>query len=811
MKFSEQWLREWVNPDIDSAALMSQLTMAGLEVDGHESVAADFSGVVVGEVLAVEPHPDAERLSVCRVTDGESEFSIVCGAPNVKAGMKVPLARIGAELPGQSMDQPLVIRQARLRGVESHGMLCSASELGLAEQSDGLMALPPGAPTGEDFRKWLGLDDISVELDLTPNRGDCLGIAGLAREVAALNRINVREPDMAPVLAVTDARFPVRIEAPDACPRYLGRVIQGIDPQARTPLWMQERLRRSGLRSIDPVVDVTNYVLLELGQPMHAFDLAKLEGGITVRMARKGEKLTLLDGQALELDVQHLLIADDSRPLALAGIMGGEHSGVTESTRDVFLECAFFAPLAIAGKAREFGLHTDSSHRFERGVDHDLQYRAMERATELLLEISGGRPGPVTEATGNLPEPRTVELRFANIERLLGLEIPEPDVREILERLGFVLVGEKCEDGESRTLAGPTPASAPAVLEFEVPSFRFDVAIEADLIEELARVYGYDRIPGCGSSIRIPLGLAPESMKPASLVRQHLVTAGYQEVITYSFVEPGLMAGVSSTPEPVALQNPISSDMAVMRTSLWPGLLNTLKYNLNRQQERARLFEVGQVFLRHGDTLEQPPMLGGLIYGSRLPVSWHPGNDAADFYDLKGDVEALLALTGDMPRFRFESMEHQALHPGQSAAILKDESPVGQLGTLHPQLQRQLGLSMPVYLFELQLDVLLDARKPEFRPLSRYPEVTRDIAVVLDDGVPASAILENIRKNAGEYLVDLRIFDVYQGDGIEKGKKSVALGLTWRHPSRTLDDDDVNAIFDNCVKGLEDTFKAKLR
>jgi len=811
MKFSERWLREWVNPDIDSTSLMSQLTMAGLEVDGHEPVAANFSGVVVGEVLAVEPHPGAERLSVCRVSDGDNEYRIVCGAPNVKAGMKVPLARVDAELPGESADKPLVIRQAKLRGVESHGMLCSASELGLAEHSEGLMTLPPGAPPGEDLRQWLQLDDMSVELDLTPNRGDCLGIAGLAREVAALNRISVNEPDMAPVLAVTDAKFPVTIEAPDACPRYLGRVIQGIDPQAQTPLWMQERLRRSGLRSIDPVVDVTNYVLLELGQPMHAFDLARLEGGITVRMARQGEKLTLLDGQTLELDVQHLLIADADRPLALAGIMGGEHSGVTDNTRDVFLECAFFAPLAISGKARQFGLHTDSSHRFERGVDHDIQYRAMERATELLLEISGGRPGPVTEATGNLPQSTTVELSYGNIERLLGLEIPESEVRDILERLGFVLVGEKSENGESRNLAGPTSASALAVLEFEVPSFRFDVSIEADLIEELARVYGYDRLPSRRSGIRMPLGTAPESRNPASVVRQHLVSVGYQEVITYSFVEPGLMAGINTTPEPIALQNPISSDMAVMRTSLWPGLLTTLKYNLNRQQDRARLFEVGQVFLKHGKTMEQPPMVGGLIYGSRLPVAWNSSNESADFHDIKGDVEALLALTRDLTRFTFEPVAHPALHPGQSAAVLKDGRPVGQLGTLHPRLQREHGLNRPVYLFEMQLDVLLHARKPVFEPLSRFPEVARDIAVVVDEGVSAAAILGNIRKNAGEYLVDLRIFDVYQGDGIEKGKKSVALGLTWRHASRTLGDDDVNSIFNNCVKGLEDTFKAKLR
>ncbi len=811
MKFSEQWLREWVNPAIDSATLMTQLTMAGLEVDGATPVAAPFSGVVVGEVKKVSPHPDAERLSVCEVTDGETDHSIVCGAANVRPGLKVPLARIGAELPGESADKPFRINKARLRGVESSGMLCAADELGLAEQSDGLMELPAGAPVGQDFREWLQLDDVSIELDLTPNRGDCLGVAGLAREVAVLNRMTVNQPDMSPVLPVTDSTFPISIDAPDACPRYLGRVVQGIDPQAMTPLWMQERLRRSGIRCIDPVVDVTNYVLLELGQPMHAFDLSTLAGGIRVRMAAPGEQLMLLDGETLTLSPDNLVIADERRPLALAGIMGGKDSGVTDSTRDVFLECAFFSPLAIAGKARAFGLHTDSSHRFERGVDYELQHRAMERATALLLEIAGGRPGPVIEATGTLPKPRTVALLHGNIERLLGVEIPEDEVRDILQRLGFVLVGEISADGDSRTLAGQVPSSAPAGMEFGVPSYRFDVSIEADLIEELARVYGYDRLPVRRSNIRIPLGSASESVTEVAVLRQLLVASGYQEAITYSFVEPALMRRINPEPEAVALQNPISSDMAVMRTSLWPGLLNTLRYNLNRRQERVRLFEIGQVFLRHAGGINQPPMLGGLLYGTRFPESWSHGNEYVDYHDVKGDIENLIEVSRCADSFRFERCSHPALHPGQAAQLRKDGEIVGRLGTLHPVLQRELGLARTACLFEIRLDALVSAVVPTFTPVSRFPEVSRDLAVLVDEQVPAAELLENIRTNAGEHLESVRIFDVYQGEGIESGKKSVALGLTWRHASRTLGDDDVNAIFDNCVKGLEQTFKAKLR
>lgn len=795
MIFSEQWLREWIDPPVDTDRLAAQLTMAGLEVDAQAPVAAQFSGVVVGEVLRVDPHPDAERLNVCEASDGEATFSIVCGAPNVRAGLKVPLARVGAELPGEQADKPFRIKKAKLRGIESRGMLCSAEELGLAESADGLMELPASAPVGEDFRHYLSLDDMAIELDLTPNRGDCLGIAGLAREVGVLNRAAVREPGFAAVEASIEDTFPITIEAGEACPRYLGRVIRRIDPAAATPLWMQEKLRRSGLRSIDPLVDVTNYVLLELGQPMHAFDLGTLKTGITVRFALAGETLKLLDGREISLQADKLVIADENGPLALAGVMGGEASSVTAQTRDVFLECAFFSPLAIAGKAREFGLHTDSSHRFERGVDYSLQHRAMERATALLLEIAGGEAGPITEQVGELPQAPVINLQYAHTERLLGIEMAASEVKDILVRLGLEVLDET-ETG----------------LSLQVPSFRFDLAIEADLIEELARVYGYDRLPSRRSQVRMALGSSDETVARPASARQHMVTLGYQEVITYSFVEPGLMSKINPQPEPVRLQNPISSDMSVMRTSLWPGLLKSLEYNINRQQHRARLFEVGQVFLKEPEETYQPTLIAGLLYGSRFPESWHADPGMVDFYDLKGDLEHLLSMARGLEvDISFAALEHSALHPGQAAAVMHQGQSVGRLGALHPQLQRELDFPAPVYLFEVNLSLLDLGHLPAYESLSRYPEVSRDMAVVVHESVAAADIMAVIRENAGEYLEDLRIFDVYQGDALGDKQKSVALGLTWRHPSRTLGDDDINAVFNSCVKGLEEKHNAKLR
>ncbi|SDJ52607.1 phenylalanine--tRNA ligase subunit beta [Microbulbifer yueqingensis] len=791
MKFSNAWLREWVNPQLSAQELADQITMAGLEVDGVEPVAGDFTGVVVGEILACEQHPDADKLRVCTVAGHpDGEMQVVCGAPNARAGIKVPFALVGAVLPGD-----FKIKKAKLRGVESRGMLCAQNELELGEDSDGIWELPTDAPTGTDLREYLQLDDVAIEVDLTPNRSDCLGIAGVAREVGVLNRCPVEGPAIEPVKPTIDDSLPVSLMDGEACPRYVGRVIRNIDVSAQTPLWMQERLRRAGLRSIDPVVDVTNYVLLELGQPMHAFDLAKLEGGIKVRLAEQGEKLTLLDGQEVTLEEGTLLITDGKKPLAMAGIMGGEESAVSGETRDIFLESAFFNPLAIAGKARSYGLHTDSSHRFERGVDYRLQEKAVERATQLLLDIVGGEPGPVhlREMEETMPAERHITLRRARVESGLGVKIADDEIVDILTRLGL----EKIDQGDE----GWT---------FLVPSFRFDLAIEADLLEELARVYGYNRIPSVSFSAALDIVPDHEVELDGTILEQTLLARGYHEAITFSFIDRDTAALFDPSAEPVALQNPISADLAVMRTSLIPGLCKSLQYNLNRQQDRVRLFETGLRFVPGAD-LQQQPMLAGLVYGPRQAESWTGGKEWVDFYDIKADVEALLAETNAADEFRFEAGEHPALHPGQCARILRGERQVGVVGALHPQLQKKLDLPKAAFVFELDLEAIGESRLPSFRPLSRFPAVRRDLALLIDADVQAASLVETAAGAAGEMLTDLKIFDVYQGEGIDFNRKSVAMGLTFQHPSRTLNDEEITAAVDAVVKQLEQKYNASLR
>jgi phenylalanyl-tRNA synthetase beta chain len=791
MKFSEQWLREWVNPPVSVQELGEQLTMAGLELDSIEPAAAEFSKVVVAHVLKVEPHPDADKLRVCQVEVGENEpLQIVCGAANVRDGLKVPAALVGARLPGD-----LKIKKAKLRGVASTGMLCSETELGIAESSDGLMELPDDAPTGTDIREYLLLDDSLLEVDLTPNRGDCLGMAGIAREVGVLNRVPVVEPEISSVDAAIDDVAAIEIHKPEACPRYLGRVIRGVDAGAQTPMWMQEKLRRSGIRSLGPLVDVTNYVMVELGQPMHAFDLARIDGGIVVRDAEKGEQLTLLDGKTIELEYDTLLICDASKPLALAGIMGGEDSGVGDSTTDIFLECAFFAPLAIAGKARSYGMQTDSSYRFERGVDPELQKRAMERATELLLSICGGRCGPVSEVCHreNLPVRPEILLREKRLERLIGISIAADDVTDMLQRLGMDVERE-----ENGWLVRP-------------PAFRFDIAIEADLIEEVGRIYGYDKLPS-----RVPrVQLRPEPMSESQLVisrlKQCLVDREYQEVITYSFIDPADQARIDPDKEPQALANPISSEMAVMRTSLLPGLLNTLDYNQKRQQARVRLFESGLNFIKQDTELKQINMLAAVISGEACAEQWAITTRPADFYDLKADLEALLALTGRADAFSFSPASHPALHPGQSAELLDQGQHIGWIGALHPEILKKQGLSAPVIVFEVALDNLQQARIPSFEPLSKFPSIRRDLAIVVDEGVTASQISDVISRSGGENLQDLLVFDVYRGKGVDSGRKSVALGLILQDYSRTLTDKDVEEIIEPVLQGLQKELNATLR
>ena len=791
MKFSEQWLRGWVSPQVSQDELVARLSMAGLEVDSGTPAAGEFSGVVVGEVLATEQHPDADKLRVCQVSNGAETFQVVCGAPNVRPGLKIPFAMIGAELPGD-----FKIKKAKLRGVESNGMLCSQAELQIGEGNDGLMELPADAPVGQDIREYLGLDDASIEVDLTPNRGDCLSLAGLAREVGALYDVPVARPAVASVAAVHDEVRSVEVLAPAACPRYLGRVIRNVDLSKPTPLWMVERLRRADVRSIDAAVDITNYVMLELGQPLHAFDLAEINGGIRVRMAEEGEKLVLLDGQEVTLRSDTLVIADHSRALAIAGVMGGEHSGVSATTRDVFLESAFFDQIAVAGKARSYGLHTDASHRYERGVDWQLAREAMERATGLLLEITGGEAGPIVETVSeqHLPKVAPVTLRAQRITQMLGMEMDSAEVERLLGALGLNISADGA--GQWRV---------------EVPSHRFDISLEVDLIEELARLYGYNRLPVRYPQARLAPQAKAEARSDLPELRRLLVARGYQEAITYSFIDPRQFELFNPGVEPLLLANPISNDMAAMRSSLWPGLVKVLQHNLNRQQDRVRLFESGLRFVGQLDGLKQEPMLAGVVCGSRLPEGWAQGRDGVDFFDVKADVEAVLGFAGALDAFTFVPGKHPALHPGQTARIERDGREVGYVGAIHPELAKTLGLDRPVFVFELVLGEVAQGKMPKFQELSRFPEVRRDLALLADCDVASSAVLDVIRENAGEWLTDLRLFDVYQGKGIDPHRKSLAVGLTWQHPSRTLNDDEVNTATQNILTSLETRLNATLR
>lgn len=707
MNFSEQWLRSLVDPQVSRDELVARLSMAGLEVDAVTPVAGEFSGVVVGEVLSTEQHPDADKLRVCQVSDGEQTVQIVCGAPNVRAGLKIPFARIGAVLPGD-----FKIKKAKLRGVESFGMLCSASELQISDENDGLLELPADALVGQCIRDSLNLNDVCIEVDLTPNRGDCLSLQGLAREVGALYNVPVQLPVITPVAASHDETLSIELAAAQACPRYAGRVIKGVDLSQATPEWMVQRLERSDIRSIDPVVDVTNYVMIELGQPLHAFDLAQIKGGICVRMAQDNEKITVLDGQEITLKANTLVIADQHRALAIAGVMGGADSGVTlGKTTDIFLESAFFEPIAIAGKARSYGLHTDASHRFERGVDWQLPAHAIERATELLLSIVGGSAGPVlvTEDAGHLPKLATITLRAERVKQMFGLDLSHEQIESLLMPLGLSMTVQEA-----------------GVWSVEVPSHRFDITIEVDLLEEIGRLYGYDQLP-----VRYPAArLAPQAQSEAQaqlpVLRRLLVARGYQEAITYSFIEPEVFTAFHPELKPLTLANPISAELSVMRASLLPGLLKALQHNLNRQQDRVRLFESGLRFVGQLDDLKQERMLAGVITGARLPELWTHGKETVDFYDIKADVEALLGAAGDRDGFTFVPCQQHAFHPGQCARIEHNGQAVGFVGTLHPQLAIELDIDQQVLMFEVQLDAISTGRLPTFTELSRFPEVRRD-------------------------------------------------------------------------------------
>jgi phenylalanyl-tRNA synthetase beta chain len=794
MKFSENWLREWVNPAVSTHVLSEQLSMAGLEVDGIEPVAGDFSGVVVGEVVECGQHPDADKLQVTKINIGQDTLlDIVCGAPNCRQGLKVAVATVGAVLPGN-----FKIKKAKLRGQPSYGMLCSLSELGISEEHDGILELPSDAPVGEDVRDYLQLNDVSIEVDLTANRADCLGIRGLAREVGVLNQAEVTAPTIESVPASIEQTRGIELAAPQACPRYLGRVIKGINLDTKSPLWMQEKLRRSGIRSIDPVVDVTNYILLELGHPMHAFDNDKLNGDILVRFANENEKLVLLDGNEVELKTNTLVIADQQKALAMAGIFGGLDSGVTEASTDIFLESAFFSPDAIMGKARQYGLHTDASHRYERGVDPQLQREAMERATQLLLDIVGGEAGPITEGVSDadLPTEKQVELRSERLKRVLGIQVEDAQVIDILTRLGMQV-----------TFAQDTWLAT-------VPAYRFDISIEEDLIEEVARVYGYNNIPEVSPTAELKMSIHREKDLSLDRLKQTLVERDYQEAITYSFVDPKTQGTLFPELQGLKLPHPISSDMSVMRVSLWTGLLHAVSYNQKRQQSRVRLFETGLRFVPDASEktgVRQEQVVGGVISGNRFNEHWDMSDANVDFYDAKADVEALLNTTSNSSEFRFEAAEHSVLHPGQSAAVYRDKQLVGYVGAVHPKFAKVLGLNGKTFVYELDF-LAIGARKlPKAKEISKFPANRRDIAIVVEEDKAVGDILSNIEKFGGNQLVGLNLFDVYRGKGIEAGYKSLAISLTLQDQSRTLEENEIQAAVESILSHLSERFGASLR
>ncbi|MHB1174471.1 MAG: phenylalanine--tRNA ligase subunit beta [Sulfuriferula sp.] len=784
MKFSERWLRTLVNPALQSAELSHLLTMAGLEVEALEEVAADFSGVVIGQVLSVAPHPDADRLRVCKVEAGTgSPLQIVCGAPNVREGVRVPCALVGAKLPG------FEIKKAKLRGVESFGMLCSARELGLAEEADGLLLLPDDAPVGSNIRDYLHLDDRLYTLKLTPNRSDCLSMIGLAREVSALTGSPLSLPLIAPATVNGSVIRNVKITAGPACPRYCGRVISLLNHMARTPAWMAERLSRSGLRSISAVVDITNYVLLELGQPLHAFDLGKLSGDIQVRLATPGETLTLLNDQRAVLDADMLVIADDHGAQALAGIMGGAATAVDENTSEIFLEAAYFSPDAIVSRARRLGLSTDSSHRFERGVDYASTRNALERATTLILEICGGEASPITEVCGILPERVPVSLRAARASKVLGVALDDAQVEKTLERLGFTYHRDD------------------AVYRVTPPSYRFDLNIEEDLIEELARVYGYDNIQAQAPVAHLNMLPQPEHQRGMDGLRSVLVARDYQEVITYSFVDAAWETDFAPGVQVVALKNPIASQMGVMRSTLLGGLMDVLRSNLNRRQERVRLFESGRCFLTTEDGFDQPQRLAGLVYGNAVPEQWGSVAQNVDFFDAKADIEALC-----WPKIaRFEKAVHPAMHPGQCAEVWLDGVQAGWLGTLHPRLMQKYDLDTAPVLFELSLPALLTRTLPSHGEVSRFQSVRRDLAVIIDESVPVQALIETMYAAQIEGVAEIALFDVYRGKGIDSDKKSLAFRVLLQDTQKTFTDTEVDAAMASFTDLLKQKFNAQLR
>jgi phenylalanyl-tRNA synthetase beta chain len=782
MQFSENWLRTFVNPALDTQALSHALTMTGLEVEELTPVAPAFEKIVVGEIISAVKHPDADRLQVCQVNVGQETLQIVCGAANARAGLKAPCALVGAELPGIS------IKQAKVRGVESFGMMCSSKELGLAAEATGLLELPADATVGQDIRTYLDLNDHLITLKLTPNRADCLSILGIARDVVAMTGAPLSKPSAQQVNIATDKTIAVEVQAAEACPAYFGRVITQVNPQAKSPDWMVRRLERSGIRSISALVDITNYVLLELGQPMHAFDLDKLQGSVSVRLAQANEKLQLLNGNTVELAADDLVIADESGAIALAGIMGGQPTSVADTTTAIFLESAFFTPDAIAGKARRIGLSTDSSYRFERGVDFGNTANALERATELVLTICGGQAGPVTQSVATLPVRKQVTLRYARLQSVLGIDIPYATVGQLLTQLGFIHSEQE------------------QVFMVQAPSYRFDIAREEDLIEEIARLYGYDKIPALTPHANLAMLEQSESRLNVATLRDAMQSQGYQEVITYSFVEEAWERDLLGNPSPIPLKNPIASNMSVMRSGLWGGLLDVLSYNLNRKQDRALLFEVGSSYHAAPNGYQEQQKLAGLFYGDFQPEQWAAAKREVDFYDVKATVDM---LSKQQAEYRVET--HAALHPGQSARIYINGQAQGWFGKLHPKWQQHYNLPKATFLFELNVDALLSSEVPSYQEVSKFLGVRRDIAVIVDANVQVEAIVHAVKTAQIPLLQQIQLFDVYQGKGIAENKKSLAFLVLIQDTHKTLVDTEAEAAMAKLLKILENQFGAELR
>jgi len=784
MKFSEHWLRTFVDPALSTEALAETVTMSGVEVEAIDRVAPPFERVVVGEVLSVEKHPHADRLTVCRVNAGGAPVTIVCGAPNVKAGIKVPTALPGARLP------QMEIKATKVRGVESGGMLCSARELGLSEDADGLMLLAPDAATGADVRALLDLDDCVLTTKPTPNRGDCLSVLGMAREVSAITGATLRHAPPRAIAATIDDSLPVVLHAAQACPRYCGRLVRRVNAGARTPDWMVARLERSGVRSISAIVDITNYVMLEMGQPLHAFDASKLTGAIHVRFAGEDESLTLLNGETLTLSPDFLVIADERKALALAGIMGGAESGVESHTRDIFLEAAFFGPHVIAGKSRRLGFGSESAYRFERGVDFSATRLALERATGLVLEICGGEVGPISEAQEALPQRVPVALRIARLKRVLGVDVGRDDARSLLTRLGFQCAGDA------------------QVIQATPPAYRFDIAIEEDLIEEIARIHGYDNIPAAAPAAPARMLPAPEARRDAQSIRRSLVARDYQEVVTYSFVDRDWEIDFAGNARPVELANPIASQMSVMRSTLIGSLIQCVAFNVNNKQTRVRLFEIGRCFERASDEARaQPLRIGGVAYGDVVEEQWGMPARPVDFYDVKADVVALIAA-GDLA---FEPAHHPALHPGRSARVVRAGMAIGWLGELHPRLQQKYDLRRAPVVFELDFEQAVGGGLPAYSEISRFPPVRRDLAFVVDEELSFGTMLQAMRAAAPPIVSEIGIFDVYRGRGLEKGKKSLAFSVLLQDTRKTLTDTEVECVISQLIQAMKQQFGARLR